>query len=53
MKIKELIPVRSGSVRVKSKNICPFAGSSLLEIKQLQNILKLIKTLSNLSIKRS
>ena len=33
MKIKALIPVRSGSVRVKNKNIAPFAGSSLLEIK--------------------
>jgi len=33
MKIKALIPVRSGSVRVKNKNLAPFAGSSLLEIK--------------------
>jgi len=33
MSIKALIPVRSGSVRVKNKNIRPFAGSSLLEIK--------------------
>lgn len=33
MCIKALIPVRSGSVRVKNKNIRPFAGSSLLEIK--------------------
>lgn len=31
--IKALIPVRSGSLRVKNKNIRPFAGSSLLEIK--------------------
>lgn len=31
--IKVLIPVRSGSVRVKNKNIKPFAGSSLLAIK--------------------
>ena len=38
--IKALIPVRSGSKRVKNKNIRPFAGSSLLEIKikQLQRI---------------
>lgn len=38
--IKALIAVRSGSVRVKNKNIKPFAGSSLLElkIKQLQNV---------------
>jgi len=33
MTIKALIPARSGSVRVKNKNIAPFAGSSLLEIK--------------------
>lgn len=40
MTIKALIPVRSGSQRVKNKNIKPFAGSSLLEIKikQLQRI---------------
>lgn len=31
--IKALIPVRAGSERVKNKNIRPFAGSSLLEIK--------------------
>lgn len=31
--IKALIPVRAGSQRVKNKNIKPFAGSSLLEIK--------------------
>lgn len=33
MTMKALIPVRSGSVRVKNKNIAPFANSSLLEIK--------------------
>lgn len=33
MSIKALIAVRSGSVRVKNKNIAPFANSSLLEIK--------------------
>lgn len=40
MKIKALVAVRSGSVRVQSKNIRPFAGSSLLEIKlnQLKRI---------------
>lgn len=40
MKIKALVAVRSGSVRVENKNIRPFAGSSLLEIKikQLQRI---------------
>ena len=38
--IKALIPVRSGSQRVQNKNIRPFAGSNLLEIKikQLQRI---------------
>lgn len=41
--IKALIPVRAGSQRVKNKNIRPFAGSSLLEIKikQLQRIKEL------------
>ena len=33
MSIKALIPVRSGSQRVINKNMRPFAGSSLLEIK--------------------
>ena len=33
MAIKALIPVRSGSLRVKNKNIRPFAGETLLEIK--------------------
>ena len=38
--IKAVIPVRAGSQRVKNKNIRPFAGSSLLEIKinQLKQI---------------
>ena len=38
-----MIQARSGSVRVKNKNIRPFAGSSLLEIKiqQLQEISEL------------
>ncbi|MCM1324613.1 MAG: acylneuraminate cytidylyltransferase family protein [Acetobacter sp.] len=36
MSIKALIPVRSGSQRVANKNIKPFAGSSLLEIKVKQ-----------------
>lgn len=31
--IKALIPVRSGSERVRNKNIRPFAGSTLLEVK--------------------
>lgn len=40
MKVKALVAVRSGSQRVQNKNIRPFAGSSLLEIKleQLLNI---------------
>ena len=40
MKIKALVVVRSGSQRVVNKNIRPFAGSSLLEIKlnQLKRI---------------
>ncbi|MCM1010138.1 MAG: acylneuraminate cytidylyltransferase family protein [Fusobacterium sp.] len=36
MSIKALIAVRSGSLRVKNKNIKPFADSSLLEIKVKQ-----------------
>jgi CMP-N-acetylneuraminic acid synthetase len=40
MRIKALVAVRSGSVRVINKNMKPFAGSSLLEVKlrQLQRI---------------
>ncbi|MFR9165785.1 MAG: cytidylyltransferase domain-containing protein [Dysgonomonas sp.] len=40
MKIKALIAVRSGSERVLNKNLRPFAGSNLLElkIKQLKTI---------------
>ena len=39
-KIKALVAVRSGSQRVKNKNIRPFAGSTLLEVKihQLKRI---------------
>lgn len=36
MKIKALVAVRSGSVRVKNKNIKPFAGSTLLDLKLQQ-----------------
>ena len=36
MKIKALVAVRSGSIRVKNKNVRPFAGSTLLERKLLQ-----------------
>lgn len=40
MKVKALVAVRSGSMRVQNKNIRPFAGSSLLELKleQLKRI---------------
>lgn len=43
MKIKALIAVRSGSERVVNKNLRPFAGSNLLElkIKQLQTVKEL------------
>lgn len=39
-KITAIIPVRKGSVRVKNKNLKPFAGTNLLEIKikQLKQI---------------
>jgi len=40
MKIKALVAVRSGSVRVKNKNIRTFADSNLLEIK-LQQLLRI------------
>ena len=43
MVVKALVAVRSGSVRVINKNIKPFAGSSLLEIKLNQ-----LKRISNL-----
>ena len=36
MSIKALVAVRSGSVRVANKNIRPFAGSTLLEVKLSQ-----------------
>ena len=38
--MKALVPVRSGSVRVENKNLKPFCGSSLLEIrvKQLMSL---------------
>ena len=49
MKVKALVAVRSGSVRVKNKNIRPFAGSSLLEIKLEQ--LKRIKELDGIIVK--
>lgn len=48
MNIKALIAVRSGSVRVKNKNIRPFAGSTLLEIKIEQ--LKRISTLDGIVV---
>lgn len=48
MKIKALVAVRSGSQRVKNKNIRPFAGSSLLEVKLDQ--LKRIKGLDGVIV---
>lgn len=35
-RMKALVPVRSGSVRVENKNIRPFCGSTLLEIRVKQ-----------------
>ena len=36
MKIKAMVAVRTGSVRVQNKNIKPFAGSTLLDLKLQQ-----------------
>ena len=45
--ITAVVPVRAGSRRVKNKNIRPFMGSTLLEIKidQLKKIPELMKLL--------
>lgn len=48
MSIKALVAVRSGSQRVQNKNIRPFAGSSLLEIKLEQ--LKRIENLDGIVV---
>lgn len=48
MIIKALVAVRSGSVRVKNKNIRPFAGSTLLEVKLAQ--LKRIRALDGIVV---
>lgn len=48
MIIKALVAVRSGSVRVQNKNLRPFAGSSLLEVKLKQ--LKHIKNLDGIIV---
>ena len=48
MKIKALVAVRSGSVRVQNKNIRPFAGSTLLEVKLAQ--LKRVKGLDGIIV---
>lgn len=48
MKIKALVAVRSGSMRVQNKNIRPFAGSTLLEVKLEQ--LKRIKGLDGIIV---
>jgi len=47
-KITAIIPVRKGSQRVKNKNIKPFAGSSLLEVKIKQ--LKKINTIDEIVV---
>ncbi len=48
MVVKALVAVRSGSVRVQNKNLRPFAGSSLLEVKL--NQLKRIKGLDGIIV---
>jgi CMP-N-acetylneuraminic acid synthetase len=48
MKLKALIAVRSGSERVVNKNLRPFAGSNLLELKIRQ--LKTIKELDGIVV---
>ncbi|MCL1924420.1 MAG: acylneuraminate cytidylyltransferase family protein [Defluviitaleaceae bacterium] len=48
MFIKALIAVRSGSLRLENKNLRPFAGSNLLQIKIEQ--LKRIKSLSGIIV---
>lgn len=48
MRVKALVAVRSGSMRVENKNIRPFAGSSLLEVKL--NQLKRIPTLDGIVV---
>lgn len=48
MSIKALVAVRSGSMRVKNKNIKPFAGSTLLDLKLEQ--LKRISSLDGIVV---
>lgn len=48
MQIKALIAARSGSVRVQNKNIRPFAGTTILEIKIKQ--LKQVKELDGIVV---
>ena len=40
MKFTAVIPIRKGSERVPNKNLRPFAGTTLLDIK-IQNLLKI------------
>lgn len=47
-KITAVIPVRKGSVRVKNKNLKPFAGTNLLELKIKQ--LKLVKLVDDIIV---
>jgi CMP-N-acetylneuraminic acid synthetase len=46
--ISAIVPVRKGSIRVKNKNMRPFGGSSLLEIKI--NKLKKVKGISEIIV---
>lgn len=39
MKITAVIPIRTGSQRVKDKNLRPFGDTNLMELK-IQNLLK-------------
>ena len=48
-KVTAIVPVRKGSQRVKNKNIKPFGGSSLLEIK-LDKLLKLKSRLQDIVV---
>jgi len=49
MKITAVIPIRSGSQRVKDKNLRPFAGTTLMELKiqQLLMVPELDKVIVN------
>ena len=42
MKITAVIPIRSGSQRVRDKNLRPFADTNLMELK-IKNLLQVLK----------